>query len=103
MSVSRADVERIAQLAALEVDEGSLPALTTQIGRILEYVSQLDAVQGAAQMPGISHPPRLRADVVQKPDLATPPGQIAPAFKDGLFLVPRLGGVGAGADPEDEE
>lgn len=103
MSVSREDVERIAKLAALDVDEGSLPALTAQIGRILEYVSQLERVQGAAAMPGISHPPGLRQDVVRKPDLAAPPGSIAPAFKDGLFLVPRLGGVGADAPPEDDE
>ena len=103
MSVSRADVERIAQLAALDVDDASLAALTQQIGRILEYVSQLEAVQGTAQMPGISHAPELRADVVRKADLAVPPGEFAPAFKSGLFLVPRLGGVGSGADPEDDE
>lgn len=103
MSVSPDDVERIARLAALEVDDASLPALTAQIGRILEYVSQLERVQGAAAMPGISHPPALREDVVRQADLAAPPGSIAPAFKDGLFLVPRLGGVGADASPEDDE
>jgi aspartyl-tRNA(Asn)/glutamyl-tRNA(Gln) amidotransferase subunit C len=103
VSVSRGDVERIAQLAALEVDDESLPALTQQIGRILEYVSQLEAVQGGAEMPAISHAPGLRDDVVQRPDLAVPPGPLAPAFKDGLYLVPRLGGVGADAAPEDDE
>jgi len=103
MSVSRDDVERIARLAALEVDEASLPALTAQIGRILEYVSQLERVQGGATMPDISHPPALREDVVRKFDLAKPLGDIAPAFEDGLFLVPRLGGVGADAPPEDDE
>lgn len=103
MSVSRADVERIAALAALDVDEASLPALTRQIAGILEYVSQLEKVQGGAEMPGLSHPPALRADVVQPADLAVPPGSIAPAFKDGLFLVPRLGGVGSASAPEEDE
>ena len=103
MNVSRADVERIAQLAALDLDDESLPALTRQIGRILEYVSQLERVQGAAEMSGIAHPPPLRPDVVQRFDLAIPPSRLAPAFKDGLFLVPRLGGVGADVPAGDDE
>lgn len=103
MSVTRADVERIAELAALEVDEASLPTLTRQIAGILEYVSQLEKVQGGAEMPGLSYAPGLRADATRPADLAVAPGSIAPSFKDGLFLVPRLGGVGSATAPEDDE
>lgn len=105
MTASRSEVERIARLAALDLDEESLPALTRQIGRILEYVSRLEAVESGARMPGLSHPPGLRADVARKADAALQPGNLTQAFKDGLFLVPRLGGVGGGggATPEDDE
>jgi len=46
MSVSRQEVERIARLAELHVDEAALPALTEQLSRILDYVSQIAAVPG---------------------------------------------------------
>ena len=44
MSVTRDDVLRIAQLAELEVDEATLPALAEQMSRILEYVAQISSV-----------------------------------------------------------
>ncbi|MBI4421751.1 MAG: Asp-tRNA(Asn)/Glu-tRNA(Gln) amidotransferase subunit GatC [Gemmatimonadetes bacterium] len=109
MSVTRSEVEHIARLAALAVDEASLPVLTEQIGRILEYVSQLDAVQAAGteasaatgDYPGPRQP--LRPDQVRRTSLAVPLERIAPAFKDGLFLVPRLTGLGDDEAPEDAE
>ena len=100
MSVTRAEVEHIARLAALALDEKSLPALTEQIGQILEYVSQLEAVEDAGDPAGGAYPgPRqpLREDNVRPTPLALPLQELAPAFRDGLFLVPRLGGVGSGA------
>ncbi len=100
MSVTRADVEHIARLAALAVDEKSLPALTEQIRQILEYVSQLEAVEDADHLVGESYPgPRqpLRDDTARSAPLALPLEDMAPAFHHGLFLVPRLGGVGSGA------
>ncbi len=81
-SVRPEDIEQIAELAALQVDAETLPNLTEQIAQILEYVSQLDAV-GAAHAP-------LRPDEVQPADLDTEPQSFAPAFMDGLFVVPRL-------------
>ncbi len=44
MSVSREDVLKIAQLAELEVDEATLPALADQMSRILDYVAQISGV-----------------------------------------------------------
>ena len=96
MTVTRAEVEHIAKLAALALDEATLPDLTRQIGQILEYVSRLEAVEGSRDLPG-SYPgprPPLRDDQPRRTPLAVPLEQIAPAFADGLFLVPRLGAVG---------
>lgn len=106
MSVTRGEVEHIARLAALAVDEESLPVLTEQIGRILEYVSQLEAVDEGGMRAGRGYPgPRqsLRDDEPRRTVLALPLDQIAPAFKQGLFLVPRLGGLGSDATLEDDE
>lgn len=96
MNLSRADVERIAQLAQLHVDEEQLPQLTAQIGRIIEYVSQLEAVETeaeAATWPAETPPQPLRPDLVQPADLARTLGSFAPAIKEGLFVVPRLAGM----------
>jgi aspartyl-tRNA(Asn)/glutamyl-tRNA(Gln) amidotransferase subunit C len=100
MSVSRDDVEHVARLASLAVDEPSLATLTQQIGQILEYVSQLEAVEDpggtiVAAYPGPRQP--LRDDTASRTPLLVPLTEIAPAFRDGLFLVPRLGAVGADA------
>jgi Asp-tRNA(Asn)/Glu-tRNA(Gln) amidotransferase C subunit len=60
MTVTRAQVEHIAKLAALALDEATLPDLTRQIGQILEYVSRLETVEGSQDQPG-SYPGPLGA------------------------------------------
>ena len=92
MTVTRSDVEHIARLAALAVDEKSLPELTRQIGQILQHISQLEGVQGDPGSETIQpvHQSRLRADEPRKAALSRPLNDIAPQFADGLFLVPRL-------------
>ncbi len=95
MSVTRREVERIAALAALAVDDDTLPTLTQQIQQILAYVSQLDAVQSDARevelhpMPGPVPP--LREDRVRRPDPPVDPTTFAPVFENGLFLGPSPG------------
>jgi aspartyl-tRNA(Asn)/glutamyl-tRNA(Gln) amidotransferase subunit C len=94
MSVSREDVLKIAQLAELEVDEETLPALAEQMSRILDYVAQISGVAASeAVKPFIPGPDgvRFRADEVKPIPLAFGPATFAPAFRDGFFLVPKLG------------
>jgi len=94
MSVSRDEVVRIARLAELEVDEDGLDTLVDHLSRILEYVAQLQEVPaGEALRPFRSGPDalRLRADEVKPAPLAFGPDRMAPAFRDGFFVVPRLG------------
>ncbi len=96
MSVSREEVLRIAQLAELDVDEDALPALTEQMSRILDYVAQLAQVPppgGDSARPFLAGPDALRPrpDEVKPWPLAFGPEELAPAFKDGFFVVPRLG------------
>ena len=94
MSVTREEVLRIAQLAELDVDEEALPALAEQMSRILDYVAQLSGVpaNGASKtfVPG-PDAIRFRADEVNPAPLAFGPAEFAPAFKEGFFVVPKLG------------
>lgn len=93
MTLSRKDVERIAALAALHVDEAQLPQLVSQIAHIIEYVSQLDAVDtGSDEATWLakSPPQPLREDLVTPADLVGDLKSFAPALKEDLFVVPRL-------------
>jgi len=94
MSVTRDDVLRIARLAELDVDEDGLAALAEQMSRILDYVAQLGAVPASEGVrPFVPGPDaiRFRPDEVKPWPLAFGPAEFAPAFKDGFFIVPKLG------------
>jgi aspartyl-tRNA(Asn)/glutamyl-tRNA(Gln) amidotransferase subunit C len=94
MSVTRDDVLRIARLAELEVEEDGLPALVDQMSRILEYVAQLSAATASEGLrPFVPGPDaiRFRPDEVNPWPLAAGPEKLAPAFKNGFFVVPKLG------------
>jgi aspartyl-tRNA(Asn)/glutamyl-tRNA(Gln) amidotransferase subunit C len=93
VSVSAAEVARVARLAELAVDDAELPALTAQMDSIVRLVAQLAELHdldGAGTF--LAGPPQtpLRADEVRPAPLARPPAAIAPEFVDGFFVVPRL-------------
>ncbi len=89
MSVTRQDVEKIAALAELGVDDASAAELQRQLTRILDYVAQLAEVVDDATGAVDERAARLRRDVVDPDPLTRPPRAFAPAFSEGLFTVPR--------------
>ncbi|HSE27478.1 MAG TPA: Asp-tRNA(Asn)/Glu-tRNA(Gln) amidotransferase subunit GatC [Gemmatimonadales bacterium] len=94
MSLTREQVERVARLAELHVPAEELPALATQIARIVDYVGQLGEVGADEEAPPFLAGPAaspLREDVVRPQPLARGPEAFAPEFRDGFFVVPRLG------------
>ena len=94
MSVTHDEVRKIARLAELEVSEEALPLLAEHMSRILEYVAQINAVPASEGVkPFVPGPDavRFRPDEVKPPPLAFGPAEFAPAFRDGFFLVPKLG------------
>lgn len=106
MSVSRDEVQKIARLAELHVDEATLPALTEQMSRILDYVAQIAGVAATeSAQPFIPGPAavRFRADTVDPAPLAYEPARMAPAFREGFFLVPRLDAFEATAQGHRED
>jgi aspartyl-tRNA(Asn)/glutamyl-tRNA(Gln) amidotransferase subunit C len=93
MNVTDDDVLKIARLAELDVSEDALPLLAEQMSRILEYVRQINSVPASEGLrPFVPGPDavRFRPDEVKPWPLAFGPATLAPAFKDGFFLVPKL-------------
>ena len=67
MSIRREDVLHVARLAELDVAEKDLPRLVEQMGRIVDFVAQLNEVPASEQAPAFLAGPtavRLRADVL---------------------------------------
>ena len=94
MSVSREEVLRIAQLAELDVEEDQLAEVAAHMSRILDYVAQLSAIPTNGTVKTFVPGPdaiRFRADEVAPPPLSFGPDEFAPAFKEGFFVVPKLG------------
>lgn len=93
MAVTREDVEHIASLARLALDEAKVPALVDQLNTILEHMDVLSRVKarrvsGAAGVGDAAMP--LREDIGPQLPLARPRDSIAPDMRAGFFVVPRL-------------
>lgn len=93
MPLARADIENIAHLARLELDETDVATYARHLSDILAFVEQLDAADTGDVTP-MAHPldavQRLRPDAVTETDQRTRFQAIAPAVEDGLYLVPKV-------------
>ncbi|HKS13736.1 MAG TPA: Asp-tRNA(Asn)/Glu-tRNA(Gln) amidotransferase subunit GatC [Pseudomonas sp.] len=93
MALQRCDVEKIAHLARLGLDEGDLPRITDALNSILGLVDQMQAVDTDGIEP-LAHPleasQRLRADLVTERNQRDAYQAVAPATQDGLYLVPKV-------------
>ncbi|KAA1176346.1 Asp-tRNA(Asn)/Glu-tRNA(Gln) amidotransferase subunit GatC [Marinobacter salinexigens] len=93
MTISRKDIEKVAVLARIRVDEEQVSALEKDLGNILDLVDQLSAADTDSVEP-MAHPlnavQRLRADEVTETDQRASFQAIAPATENGLYLVPRV-------------
>ena len=97
MSLSASDIQRIANLARLELLPTESERMLGQINGFFDIVEQMRAVDTAGVEP-LAHPVaaiqdialRLREDVVSESDQRAANQRSAPAVEDGLFLVPRV-------------
>jgi len=93
MKIGRDEVLHVARLAELAVAEEDLEKLVRQLDGIVEYVAQLDALPAEGEItPFVPGPEAVawRQDEVAPQSLALPPAALAPEFRDGFFVVPRL-------------
>ena len=93
MSLNRADVEKIAHLARLAIDDQEAESFAKDLSNILDLVEQMGAVNTDGVTP-MAHPlrmaQRLRPDEVTEADQRDRFQQIAPLTQDGLYLVPKV-------------
>jgi aspartyl-tRNA(Asn)/glutamyl-tRNA(Gln) amidotransferase subunit C len=93
MALERTDVEKIAHLARLGLNEGEIPRTTETLNSILGLIDQMQAVDTTGIEP-LAHPleatQRLRADVVTENNQRDAYQAIAPAVENGLYLVPKV-------------
>ena len=93
MSLDKSDVEKIAHLARLGIDENDVPEYARNLTNILDLVEQMSAVDTDNVAP-MAHPldatQRLRTDEVTESNQREHFQEIAPSVEDGLYLVPKV-------------
>jgi aspartyl-tRNA(Asn)/glutamyl-tRNA(Gln) amidotransferase subunit C len=93
MSLDRSDVEKIAHLARLALDDDQVEGYAAELSNILALVEQLEAADTADIEP-MAHPlhmaQRLREDQVTEADRREQNQAIAPLVENGLYLVPKV-------------
>ena len=97
MPITKADVEKIAALARLELTPEETDSFTQQLGSILEYIDKLNELD-TADVPPMSHCSTAGSDTeyARRDDAVTPSlgrqtaTENAPDSEDGYFKVPKV-------------
>ena len=93
MSLTNADVRKIASLARLAMNEAEIVSARTQLSGIFDLIAQMQAVDTTGIAP-MSHAQdvsqRLREDIVTEADQRDLFQSVAPQVEAGLYLVPRV-------------
>jgi aspartyl-tRNA(Asn)/glutamyl-tRNA(Gln) amidotransferase subunit C len=93
MTIRREDVERIAELARLEIPEAGMERMAAELSAVLDFVGALNRLDLAGQAPTSFAPEgtALREDEPNGRRLATEDAlAMAPEAEDGFFLVPPV-------------
>jgi aspartyl-tRNA(Asn)/glutamyl-tRNA(Gln) amidotransferase subunit C len=94
MPLERHEVEKIAHLARLTLDDQQIPFYARNLSNILELVAHINEAQTDNIVP-MAHPledltQRLRDDTVGEKDERELFQSIAPMTEAGLYLVPKV-------------
>ena len=93
MAIEQDEIEKIADLARIRIDDEHIGEVTQRITEILGMVDQLQAAdtEGVTPMANpLDATQRLRKDEVTEADRRDDFQAIAPAVEDGLYLVPKV-------------
>lgn len=93
MSIEQHDVRHLARLAKLALDEPDIPALATELARIVEYVAELAAVDTTGVepwLPGAVLAAPLRPDTPARGLSAELALDQAPRRRERAFAVPAF-------------
>jgi aspartyl-tRNA(Asn)/glutamyl-tRNA(Gln) amidotransferase subunit C len=93
MSLTTQDVQKIARLARLAMNQAEIEAARTQLSGIFELIAEMQAVDTSGIEP-MSHAQelsqRLREDVVTEANQRERFQALAPQVEGGLYLVPQV-------------
>ena len=93
MNIERHEIEKLATLARIAIDDSTINEVSERLGSVLELVDQLQAADTSGVDP-MSHPmqatQRLREDEVKELNQREALQATAPDTEDGLFLVPKV-------------
>lgn len=93
MSLSSAEVEKIAHLARIALNPAGVPKYAENLSNILHLVEQMNLIDTSNILP-MAHPldmaARLRSDEVSESDQRSLFQSIAPQVDVGLYLVPKV-------------
>ncbi|MDR0250609.1 MAG: Asp-tRNA(Asn)/Glu-tRNA(Gln) amidotransferase subunit GatC [Burkholderiales bacterium] len=93
MALSQNEIQRIAHLARVQIDETMLPQLQQQLDSIFSMIDVLSKIETGGVSPMAHTQPLalpLRDDIATEPDRRDDYQQGAPAVQDGLYLVPKV-------------
>ncbi len=93
MSLAKTEIEKIAHLARLAINENDIPQYAQDLNNILTLVEQLSDADTQDIAP-MAHPldmfQRLRDDIVTETNQRELFQAIAPQTADGVYLVPQV-------------
>ncbi len=93
MSLDKSEVQKIAWLARLSIDEQDIPNYSDELSNILDLVDRMNSVDTKGVSP-IAHPldlvARLRSDNVTETNQRDHFQKHAPLTEDGCYLVPKV-------------
>ncbi len=93
MSLSDAEVRKIAWLARIEINGDDIAAYARDLSGILDLIEQMNEADTSDVTP-MAHPlaqaQRLRPDIVTEEDQRELFQSLAPQVESGLYLVPKV-------------
>jgi len=93
MLLERNDVEKVAHLARLAINDQDTPDHIANLSKILDLIEQMNAVDTTDVTP-MAHPLNidqpLRQDQVTETDQREAFQTIAPKVESGLYIVPQV-------------
>lgn len=99
--IGRAEVERVAELARLDLTDRELDRLAEDLAIVLRHFEAIRGLEPGRPV-GFAPPTEpsgLRDDHPTPVELDVTPAGLAPLWADGFFLIPRLPAVHDPGDP----
>lgn len=96
MTIGPEQVRHVARLAELAVGDDDVNRLAEELQAIVSFVEQLGELRIDEPTAAVVVGPTsvtLREDVVNPIPMVRGAADLAPAFEEGFFVVPKLGGL----------